>query len=75
MVSARIAEAIVRDEHLVMPIGFYHEKFGVALSLPAIVGRPGVLGIVEPAMTSEERDALQRSADKLKQALAPIQIG
>jgi hypothetical protein len=25
-------------------------------------------------MTSEERDALQRSADKLKQAMAPIQL-
>ncbi|MGZ4831951.1 MAG: lactate/malate family dehydrogenase, partial [Terriglobales bacterium] len=30
---------------------------------------------MEPAMTSEERDALQRSANKLKQALPPIQIG
>jgi L-lactate dehydrogenase len=74
MVSARIAEAILRDEHAVMPIGFYHEKFGVTLSLPAIIGRPGVLGILEPALTGDERDALQRSAEKLKQALTPTQL-
>ncbi len=71
MVSARIAEAIVRDEHMVIPIGFYQPKFGVTLSLPSIVGRPGVLRVLEPAMTEDERIGLQRSAEKLKQALAP----
>jgi L-lactate dehydrogenase len=73
MVSARITEAILKDEHAVMPVGFYQEKFGVTLSLPAIVGRPGVLGILEPAMSDDERSALQRSADKLKQALTSTQ--
>jgi L-lactate dehydrogenase len=73
MVSARIAEAIVKDEHAVMPVGFYQQKFGVTLSLPAIVGRPGVLAILEPAMADDERSALQRSAEKLKQALASTQ--
>jgi L-lactate dehydrogenase len=34
IVSARIAEIIVRDERAVIPIGSYNEKFGVTLSLP-----------------------------------------
>jgi L-lactate dehydrogenase len=41
----------------------------VTLSLPAIVGRAGVLQTLEPAMSDEERQALQRSADALKSAL------
>jgi L-lactate dehydrogenase len=69
MVSARIAEIVVRDERAIIPIGCYNPAYGVTLSLPAIVGRPGVLQTLEPAMSDEERQALQHSADTLKSAL------
>jgi len=35
IVSARIAEIVLRDERAVLPIGSYNERFGVTLSLPA----------------------------------------
>jgi L-lactate dehydrogenase len=41
-VSTRIAEAILRDEQAVIPIGSYNRKYGVILSLPSILGRHGV---------------------------------
>src|SRR5712675_2239404 len=44
IVSARIAEIILRDERAVIPIGSYNEKFGVTLSLPSIVGREAPQG-------------------------------
>lgn len=72
MVSARIAEIVLRDEGAVIPIGCYNPAYGVTLSLPAIVGRRGVVGILEPAMTADERQALQRSADTLRSALAHV---
>jgi len=72
MVSARIAEIVLRDEGAVIPIGYYNPAYGVTLSLPAIVGRRGVVGILEPAMTADERQALQRSADTLRSALAHV---
>jgi L-lactate dehydrogenase len=72
MVSARIAEAIVRDEHTVIPIGCYNPKFGLTLSLPSIVGRSGVGGILDPEMTDEERQGLQRSAENLRHALEQV---
>ncbi len=68
MVTARIAEAILRDEHAVIPIGSYNPQFGVTLSLPSVLGRSGVNRIFEPEMTAEERRALERSADVLRSA-------
>jgi L-lactate dehydrogenase len=68
MVSARIAEIVLRNEHAVVPIGVFNPKFGVTLSLPGILGRTGVSRILEPVMTEQELQGLQRSADTLKSA-------
>jgi L-lactate dehydrogenase len=72
IVSARIAEMIVADERAVIPIGSFQKAFGVTLSLPSIVGRRGVIEVLEPDMSDEERTELQRSADMLKAALRRI---
>ena len=72
MVSARIAEIVVRDERAIIPIGCYNPAYGVTLSLPAIVGRAGVVRTLEPAMSTDERQALQLSADTLKSALTQL---
>jgi L-lactate dehydrogenase len=69
IVSARIAEMVLNDERAVIPIGSYQKKFGVTLSLPSIVGRRGVIEVLEPAMSDEERDGLKMSADALGTAL------
>jgi L-lactate dehydrogenase len=68
MVSARIAEIVLRDERAVVPIGVFNPKFGVTLSMPGILGRAGVSRILEPAMTEEELQGLERSADRLRAA-------
>ena len=69
IVSARIAEMVLRDERAVVPIGSYHKEFGVTLSLPSVVGRAGVVDTLSPEMTAEERQALERSAETLRNAL------
>jgi L-lactate dehydrogenase len=68
MVSARIAEIVLRNEQAVITIGAFNSKFGVTLSMPGILGRTGVSRILEPAMTEEELRGLQHSADTLKAA-------
>lgn len=69
MVCARIAEAVLRDERIVIPIGSYNPKYGVTLSLPSVLGREGVVQILEPEMAEDERQALLRSAEALKKAI------
>jgi L-lactate dehydrogenase len=73
IVSARIAEAVLRDERVVIPIGSYNPTYGATLSMPSVVGRAGVLTILEPSMSEEERHALERSADRLRAAVAQLQ--
>ena len=68
--SARIAEAVLRDERIVIPIGSYNPNYGVTLSVPSVLGREGVVKILEPELAENERQALQRSAETLKSALA-----
>src|SRR5882762_1349057 len=73
MVAARIAEMVLRDERAVIPIGSYNPQYGVTLSLPSVVGRQGVAQILEPDMSEEERQALDRSAETLRNAVAGLQ--
>jgi L-lactate dehydrogenase len=75
MVAARIAEIVLRDERAVIPIGSYNPTYGVTLSMPSVLGRTGVVQILEPAMSAEERQALERSAETLKAAVAGIHGG
>jgi L-lactate dehydrogenase len=72
MVVARLAEAILRDEHAVIPIGSYNAKYSTTISLPSVLGRQGVTQILEPEMSEEERQGFQRSAEILRSAAARI---
>jgi L-lactate dehydrogenase len=68
MVSARMAEIVLRDERAVIPVGCFNQKYGATISLPSILGRGGVVQILEPEMSEDELSALRRSAETLKRA-------
>ena len=73
----RICEAIIRDEKSILPISsIQHDTEsgidGVALSMPAIVGRNGVEGLVPIRLDDEEKVALKASADTLKEVLSEV---
>jgi L-lactate dehydrogenase len=74
MVSARIAEIILRDERQVIPIGSCNPRYGVTFSLPSVVGRDGVLQVLEPQLSEDEQRALLCSAETLQAANARIPI-
>jgi L-lactate dehydrogenase len=70
---ARICEAILRDERVVLPVstllGGQYGIDGVYMSLPCLVGAGGVLRILTPALGADEQTALLASADVLRQTL------
>ena len=72
ILSARIAEMVLRDERSAVPIGSYQPEFGVTLSLPSIVGSAGVAAILPVALSPEERNGLQNSAANLRKALERV---
>jgi L-lactate dehydrogenase len=69
IVSARIAEIVLRDERAAIPIGSYQPASGVTLSLPSVVGRVGVISVLQPDLSDDERRALEKSAQGLRNAL------
>ena len=66
IVSARIAEMVLRDERSAIPIGSYQREFGVTLSLPSIVGSTGVVATLPTDLSPEERNGLHNSAENLR---------
>ena len=76
MSVVRICRAIMKDEKTVLPVstdpkGAYGIS-GCSLSVPAIVGRNGVEGLVPVDISEEERKELAQSADVLKKNIESV---
>lgn len=76
MAVRRIAEAVVRDEHSVLPVssmisGHYGVE-GICLGLPSIVGRGGAEAVLDIPLSDEELTRLQSSARKMKELIEEI---
>ena len=74
VVSARIAEMIIRDERSVIPLGSWNPEYGVTLSVPTVVGRGGIVRRMPPDLSATEQQALQKSAETLRAAFARLGI-
>lgn len=73
---ARICEAILRDEHTVLPVstlmrGQYGIE-GVYLSTPCVIGQRGVERIIELPLNAEEQAGLHKSAGILQRTLESV---
>ena len=65
--GARIVEAILRDEHAILPVSSiltdYHGVSGVALSVPTIVDSSGIAEVLPLPFSDEETARFQASAE------------
>lgn len=71
MCTSRIAEAIMKDENAVLPVAHvlgeeYGELQGVAISLPTIVNKEGIVRTINIPLTEEETAAMNKSAATLR---------
>ena len=73
MTVKRICEALVRDEKSILPVSSVQHGLpgleDVALSLPAVVGKQGVEGVLPLRLSDQELEALHRSARTLRQVI------
>lgn len=67
---SRICQAIGSNEYAVLTVSSLHDNIegveNVCMSLPSIVGKRGIQGVLHPNLSDEERKALQKSAQTLK---------
>jgi len=69
-----MAEAIVRDKKRILPCAAWlqgeYGLEGLFLGVPCKLGRNGLEQIIEVELTAEEREALYRSANSVKETMA-----
>jgi L-lactate dehydrogenase len=76
LVTARLLKWSLRGERRVLTVSRVQEGAlgirDVALSLPSVVGALGATEVLEPEMNEKEREALERSAEALREARAGL---
>jgi L-lactate dehydrogenase len=74
--GARIVEAVLRDEHAVLPVSTllsgYRGIEGIALSVPTVVGASGVERVLPTPMDEQEARWLDSSASTLHDSLKSL---
>jgi len=76
--AVQMAEAIVNDQKRILPCsawleGEYGHK-GLFLGVPCKIGRRGLEKIIEVDLTREERDALAKSADAVREPMGAVKL-
>jgi L-lactate dehydrogenase len=76
--GARIVEAILNDEHAILPISSvltdYHGVSGIAMSVPTLVTRQGASRTIDIAMEPHEQALFEASASAIRQSLSSLEI-
>lgn len=71
-----VVHALALDSGAILPVSSMQTGTlgisDVCLSLPTRVGRNGVVSVLEPVVTDEEREGLHKSAQSLKDVLAQL---
>jgi len=78
LAAARIVEAVLYDEHRVLPVSSLLAGLAgisdVCLSVPAVVDRTGVQGVLPVPMSDGEIEGLRRSADTIRGVIRKLGI-
>jgi L-lactate dehydrogenase len=71
-----IGEALLRDQRSIYPVSVpldgQYGLSGVSLSLPCVLGRAGVVQVLEPKLAAAEKAALLRCAEVIRQAVSTV---
>lgn len=76
--AVQMCEAIVSDQKRILPCAAWLEgeygMSGLFLGVPCKLGRRGLEKILEVELTSEERTALSKSADAVREPMAAVKL-
>ena len=76
--GARIVEAVLNDEHAILPISSvlnnYHGVSGIAMSVPTLVNRQGAARTIDIKMEPHEQELFEKSAAAIKASLDSLAL-
>jgi malate dehydrogenase len=74
----QMAEAIVGNQRRILPCAAWLQgEYGMKdlfLGVPCLLGRNGLEKVIEVELTSDEKAALQKSADAVREPMAAIKF-
>lgn len=77
MALTRIIKAILNDEHSILSVSSYlggeYGQQDTFVGVPAVVGRGGVLEVIELQLSDEEKEKMNQSVKVLKDVTGPIE--
>ncbi|KAH7355980.1 lactate dehydrogenase/glycoside hydrolase [Pyrenochaeta sp. MPI-SDFR-AT-0127] len=68
-VAASICKSILFDQRNIRPVSHYQDDLEVCLSVPAVLGRKGIVRTVPMPLSKDEEDKLKKSAETLKEVI------
>jgi malate dehydrogenase len=76
--AVQMAEAIVKDQRRILPCAAWLQgEYGMTdlfLGVPCLLGRNGLERVIEVQLTSDEKAALAKSADAVREPMAAIKF-
>ena len=76
--AVQMCEAIVHDQRRILPCAAWltgeYGMNGLFLGVPCKLGRRGLEQIIEVELTNEEREALTKSADAVREPMAAVKL-
>ena len=76
--AVQMCESIARDQKQILPCAAWLEgeygMSGLFLGVPCKIGRKGLEKIIEVELTREERDALAKSADAVREPMGAVKL-
>ena len=68
-VAASICKSILFDEKTIIPLSHYQKDLGCCLSMPAVLGRKGIVRTVPIPLSEGETKELEESAKSLRELI------
>jgi L-lactate dehydrogenase len=66
---AQILDGVVNDQKDVKCVSCYVERYGVTLSVPAVIGRKGILRVIDVDLSSDEEEKMKVAAVAVGEAV------
>ncbi|KAI2480662.1 L-lactate/malate dehydrogenase [Pyrenophora tritici-repentis] len=68
-VAASICKSVLFDEKIIRPVSCWQAGLGVCLSVPVVLGRKGVVRVLDVKLNDEEKAKLEKSAKALREVI------
>lgn len=68
-VTASLCKTILFDQRNICPVSHWQEEYGVCLSMPAVIGRDGIVRSIPIKLSDGEKKELDQSAKSLKEVI------